>query len=315
MKSRLGFTIIEVSLFLAISGLLFAGIAAGSSLNVAKQRYNTAVDDYTEFLRRLYASTKDVQNEHDKRGERRLCTVRSGTGSDVNAQEKVGRTECAIYGRIAVFNAETDNNDTSEHNDKIMVYDVIGDVIDHESDRTILKDVTDTLSALAAVHAEFLAFEKDGSVTYAGNATSYTPEWSSHIENENEGEYWSGAVMIVRSPIDGSVHTYVLDLNNSSFRIYDPIDDAKGLTVITTTKDLGSSYLANYLTPSSSSDPRFKETVANFCVNSDDSYAYNGRRRNVRIKADGANSSAVELIGFDSGEYDAKTNPGGSACE
>ncbi|MBQ6355114.1 hypothetical protein IJJ18_01690 [Candidatus Saccharibacteria bacterium] len=325
MKSRLGFTIIEVSLFLAISALLFVGIAAGTGINIARQRYNNAVEDYAEFLRRLYSATEDVQNEHGDRGERRTCTVRENDETSTKAKEgeEEGRTECALYGRIAIFNSKTDNSDTDRSNDKIMVYDVVGDIIDHESDRKILNGVTDTLSALAAVHAEFLAFEKNdenaNAVVYSGNSLSYTPDWGSHIENTSDPNttsedtiYWSGAVMIVRSPIDGSIHTYVLNLNgshdteagsavqNTSYtRIFDPAADGN-ISVATSLGQVKSShaYLYDYLT--SSNYPKFEEAVVNFCVNSDDSYAYNGRRRNVRIKADGTNSSAVELIEFDS---------------
>lgn len=304
-KSRLGFTIIEVSLFLAISGLLFAGVAAGAGLNVARQRYNNAVEDYTEFLRRLYSQVENVQNEHDERAPRKTCTVRESDGADANATENVGRTECAMYGRIAIFDSKTDDKSTDNSNDKIMVYDVIGDVIDHDSSKRILNGVTDTLSALAAVHAEFLAVENtetEGAVVgYAGNTDFYVPDWSSHIETEAVGQYWSGAVLIVRSPIDGAIHTYILDLNNTNLRIYDPADDANA-DKITTVGQVKSShaYLNEYFT--SASAPKFEEVEANFCVNSDDSYAYNGRRRNVRIKAGGVDSSAVELIELDSEE-------------
>lgn len=333
MKKRLGFTIIEVSLFLAISALLFVGIAAGTGVNVARQRYNNAVQDYAEFLRRLYSQTEDTQNNLGGNPGARIsgCTLASSTVAQTNKtnkddkhgykigdqnantrQDESGRTNCAIYGKIAVFDAKvTDKNDNPT--DEIMVYDVIGDIIDHE--HKLPKSADTTLKALLAVHAGFLAYESTSDtnieckVTYAGGADFHTPDWSSYIETTSDrNERWSGAVMIVRSPIDGSIHTYTLDLNNVAFRIADPVKantiapGSCGSVPVSQVKSMHA-YLSEYLDESSNSVPHFtNKDTTNFCVNSPDSYAYNGRRRNVRLKPDGTDSSAVELIEMDSGD-------------
>ncbi|MBQ3305927.1 hypothetical protein IJH02_00615 [Candidatus Saccharibacteria bacterium] len=340
MKRRLGFTIIEVSLFLAVSALLFVGVAAGAGMNVARQRYNNAVQDYTEFLRRLYSQTEDVQNNlggnagnRDKTGCTLASSVVSKNHSGVNTysskhnyaigdqatntvQDESGRTNCAIYGKIAFFDARIENLNTDEDpNDKIMVYDVIGDVIDieHKLPEGIEKAANPTLEALRLVHADFLAYETTSNdnleckVVYAGGEYSYTPDWSSHIENTEKGKYWSGAVMIVRSPVDGTIHTYVLDLNEAGFRLSDPVaadyfaaGSCSNAPSNTTLQNIRAS-LTQFLDTSDSSVPHFSDkTAANFCVDSGDSYVYNGRRRNVRLKPDGTNSAAVELIEFDS---------------
>lgn len=305
-KSRLGFTIIEVSLFLAISGLLFVGIAAGTGLNVARQRYNNAVEDYTEFLRRLYSQTEDVQNGREGSLDSRVtnCTV---AGSAIKALDsrhtsEEGRTNCAIYGKIAIFNERLKDGDVA-NTDKIMVYDIIGDVIDN--DHPLPNTAKDQLSALLAIHAEFIAYEKDDAgyckLAPAGGFYSYTPDWSSHIETTEKNEYWSGAVMIFRSPIDGTIHTYSLNLNSSNKRITDPIENTAAAScnsVPINRLRTSNAYLADYFNESAS--PHFTDEEIDFCVNSEDSYAYNGRRRNVRIKADGNGSAAVELVGFDS---------------
>ena len=46
-----GFTIIEVMLFLALSGVLLAGILGGLGGNIARQRYNDAVQDIANIMR------------------------------------------------------------------------------------------------------------------------------------------------------------------------------------------------------------------------------------------------------------------------
>jgi prepilin-type N-terminal cleavage/methylation domain-containing protein len=50
-----GFTIIEVMIFLAISGLLLVGVLIGTGTTIARQRYNDAVQSFAEFLRQQYS--------------------------------------------------------------------------------------------------------------------------------------------------------------------------------------------------------------------------------------------------------------------
>ncbi len=308
MKRR-GFTIIEVSLFLAISALIFVGIAAGTGVNVARQRYNSAVQSYTEFLRKLYSEVENVENDRsdDRSSRQGYCTIATaatagGLRQNANAEQAHGRTNCAVYGKIAVFNErlQNSNDDTNE----IMVYDIIGDIVDN--DHPLPASATNVLSALAAVHAEFLAYEINNaaantcSIAYAGNSYIYAPDWGSYIETTTKGQRFSGAVMIVRSPAGGNIHTYILNLNSTSYRISDIASSSTSYNCssipLSTVKN-AHAYLADYLTDS---NPKFEDVEANFCLESPDSFAYNGRRRNIRLRADGSNSSAVELVEFDS---------------
>ena len=47
---RKGFTIIEVMLFLALSGLLLVGVLGGLGDNISRQRYNDAVQDVVNMM-------------------------------------------------------------------------------------------------------------------------------------------------------------------------------------------------------------------------------------------------------------------------
>ena len=58
---RRGFTIIEVMLFLALTGLLLVGILGGLGGNIARQRYNDAVQDLANILRDQYSFVSDTQ--------------------------------------------------------------------------------------------------------------------------------------------------------------------------------------------------------------------------------------------------------------
>ena len=67
MRNRKGFTIIEVVLFLAISGAVLAAIIAGTASVAAKRRYNDAVSDLAENIRNVYSSTVNVENNRRRR--------------------------------------------------------------------------------------------------------------------------------------------------------------------------------------------------------------------------------------------------------
>jgi len=54
-RSKRGFTLIEVSIFLAITGLLLIGVLGGTYSNIARQRYNDSVRSFAEFFRQMYA--------------------------------------------------------------------------------------------------------------------------------------------------------------------------------------------------------------------------------------------------------------------
>ena len=90
-----GFTLVEVSLFLAITGLLFLGVTIGVQNSIFQQRYNDSVQNFVEFLRSAYSKTENVQGTNDG-----------------------GNTKKAIYGKLITFG---ENN-----SDDIFMYDVIG---------------------------------------------------------------------------------------------------------------------------------------------------------------------------------------------
>ena len=57
-----GFTIIEVMLVLAITGLMLVGVIAGTYSSIATQRYNDSVRSFSEFLREIYAEVISPQS-------------------------------------------------------------------------------------------------------------------------------------------------------------------------------------------------------------------------------------------------------------
>lgn len=75
-KMRSGFTFIEVSLFLAITGLVFVGIAVGTQNSIFWQRYNDSVQSFAEFLRSEYSRVANVQLNAKGKNEGRIALGR-----------------------------------------------------------------------------------------------------------------------------------------------------------------------------------------------------------------------------------------------
>lgn len=181
MKHRVGFTIIEVSLFLGITGLLLVAVTIGVQNSVFQQRYNDSVQSFVEFLRSAYSETTNVQSIGD------------------------GRSNYSIYGKLVTFGETIDLNghDVADSGENmIFSYDVVGNVSGDVG-------TGDVLGMLRALGGNVL-IEKDGSVRLAGVAESYTPKWSARIQKTDSTDPFVGAILIIRHPRSGNVYTYTM---------------------------------------------------------------------------------------------------------
>ena len=175
IKMKGGFTLIEVSLFLAITGLLFLGVTIGVQNSIFQQRYNDSVQSFVEFLRNAYAKTENVQN--------------AGSG-DSNQ---------AIYGKLITFGEEcsltsSPSSCVKNTDNEVYMYSVVG--------AARCGSGFGTLSVLSGCNANVI---KDGGGAYL--AESYRPKWSSVIQDIN-WNLFKGAIMIVRHPQSGTVYTF-----------------------------------------------------------------------------------------------------------
>lgn len=327
LKDRQGFTIIEVILFLAITGALLAGLLAGSVSSIKRQRYNDSVNDFVEFLRRTYSEVVNVENERTGTiGDSRSCSI-TGMVNDgfelsgrndgswtkwtkTNAVQaydgKPGRSQCAIYGMLITFGENDENT--------IYTYDVIGLTIeDHAAfnANTTYKDINE---ALRAVNADILTLNVQNSggnpicdITGAGNIGRYNLQWDARVEKP-DGSLFKGSVLIVRSPISGTIHTMfvnqpigasaVIDNRGNAYSVsgsngYCSSGNLNGYAAAVSQKRLLKPFIED------TADPKFHIEEVDLCVGSNDSIEMDGQRRNVRLLADGRNATAVELVAAD----------------
>ncbi len=176
MKGKRGFTLIEVALFLALTAVLFVGIAIGTQNSIFQQRYNDSVQSFVEFLRNAYAQTLNVQSEGR------------------------GMSDKAIYGKLVTFNVN------GEKGNIINTYDVIGKA-------TYNGGSGSALEILKNLEADVFTKDNDGNYKAVGFVEEYKPKWGSAIQFDDAAEdpkaSFVGALLIIRHPLSGTVYTYV----------------------------------------------------------------------------------------------------------
>ena len=347
-EHRAGFTIIEVMLFLAISGFLLVGILAGTGAGIARQRYNDSVQNVAQILREQYSAAINVQipmRDSDGTclnpsidellsGGNKITSGMMGEFFDSNGNLRNdkgrGRTECLVYGVMVTLGGSG--------GEVIQTSALIGKDIEalRRADTTGSKnyDKMDDLALLKAAGVNnlgvYYGVEGGGGaisnwqcwVRTAGSSASYKVQWDARLQN-TAGDNLEATILIIRSPRDGAVRTYIknsavmnggkvvnyADINSRNggmgFGLLDEHSGACDGTISTATgggyKLLREVSIAPYL---NLSEGDFKQRDLEICVDSGDTFGGLlgvGPRRMIKIAAEhgGHNASAVELIDMD----------------
>ena len=91
-----GFTIIEVILFLAISGMMITAVLIGVGASLNYQRYNDALNSFSDFVKGQYNLTDNVRNNRSADVDY-TSVCRSGLGGSNNAEGT--SSNCTLVGR------------------------------------------------------------------------------------------------------------------------------------------------------------------------------------------------------------------------
>lgn len=233
---RKGFTIIEVMLFLAISGFLLVGILAGTGAGIARQRYTDSVQHVAQVLREQYSAVVNTQIPERDSGSGNVCysptpdeltdgasvtdilnTYMDGDGNWISGNGGRGRTSCLVYG-VAITIGMGSNN-TNGGGNIIQTSTLVGQDID-----TLVKngeDIdVDNMSDLdilreAGVNNLNAFYDRDASnnwqcyVRTSENSLRYNLQWGARTEQVVRDQILEATVIIFRSPKDGAVRTYV----------------------------------------------------------------------------------------------------------
>lgn len=98
MKTSLsrGFTIIEMMLFLAVTGVMVAALLGGWTMLVNTQRYKDTIDTVYGYMQDQYNLVYNVENERDSS----LTCTSSGDVSQGGASQPRGQSDCILMGRL-----------------------------------------------------------------------------------------------------------------------------------------------------------------------------------------------------------------------
>lgn len=178
-----GFTIIETMLFLAITGLLLAGILIGSGVAIGIERYRDAATSLQVEIQQLYADTISVHNERDGN---QACNA----GGITSAVSSRGQGECIMLGRYMTINSDG----------LIETMDIVG---------YPTSGVTGGDIAVLSSYALF---------GFRETTNSFSMEWDTRIAWPARGTSSQSptmpraiAIMTLRSPQSGFVYTFTRD--------------------------------------------------------------------------------------------------------
>lgn len=317
-RAKRGFTIVEVSLVLAITGMLAAGLMVGASSSISRQRYNDAINDLVDFFRLSYSEVMNVQNIRTGRSDPAYCSVssafdKSGKSVEVQNNAAPGRTNCAIYGKLLTIGELNDGKSISS---AIHSYDVVGKVFSPDDYADDSAALSSDKAALKEVGANAVTFATNSSsqcvLAPAGSATTYNPLWGVKLETTaSTSTLFRGAILIFRSPLSGTIETYYISYSktselpidiSSAIDKFSPLKGACSKSVISSSaaQAQANKYLAAILESSSLiTNTSSGSDYLTLCAASNDLAQTGSRRRGIRIRKGGHNATAVELLNTD----------------
>lgn len=185
IKNTHGFTIIEVMLFLAVTGLLAIGILAGSGVAIGQQRYRDSVNSMKSLLQEQYNQTSNTVNSRPGDEACSNAVVVEPPASVPSPQAR-GTSDCLIMGKLVVVGADGKQLTASS-------------VIGYRTSDTADVEATD-IAELTTNYV--LGVSPDGQL-------NDTVEWDARIVEPKSTTAFPVSILVIRSPLGGSVMTFV----------------------------------------------------------------------------------------------------------
>ena len=192
MHKQGGFTIIEVVLFLAITGGLFAALMIGVNTNITQQRYLDSVRSYKALIQSQYAAVLDTRNENTQKGN---CNDSTGTLSEGDDRINWGASHCVILGRAIVIRGSTNGGDRKTVETSSVIAPDKGD--DREAQNADDKKI-------------FTDFYKPYRAEF--DQETVTLDWDSELTDTNPDKKTESTIiiLILRSPVTGLIQTFAV---------------------------------------------------------------------------------------------------------
>ncbi|MBR2586879.1 prepilin-type N-terminal cleavage/methylation domain-containing protein [Candidatus Saccharibacteria bacterium] len=267
LRRQKGFTIIEVSLFLALSSFLMIGLIVGTNMSVSRQRYNDSINNFADYLRGAYSDVLNVSNY----------------STDSSDNFNGGRSTTAVYGKFIVF-GEAETAGSTNSGTTVYSYDVVGNAISSSiasglTGNTILDMLqSNTIKAAIIDNTDCQSASACNNSFY--RMESYNIPWEGRAESSS-GALARAAVLIVRSPITGTIRTYTFSTDSGS-----ELPSFHLSLGVASARDNFRTFLS-----------RMSQNDLDLCIDSDDNQ--NTNRRDVRVIGRASNSTGVFLVEMD----------------
>ena len=194
---RRGFTIVEVVLFLAITGLMLAGILVAVGAGVNGKRYTEAVDSFHNFLISQFDQADNVANTANEAG-----STGSAVQCNADSPKPAGTTSCSIVGRLV----------TSSDGLKVQATPLYAG-----------NDVTEIDSEVADTPAEMLTALGLYTISDSPDSQVYDMRWQTNLRSEDGTGIQPFTMMIVRLPYSKGSISYISDSSTYNIGGFIPV--------------------------------------------------------------------------------------------
>lgn len=179
-----GFTIIEVMLFLAVTGLLMVSILVGSGIAIGQQRYRDSVGSLQSYIQQQYNLAANVSND---RNQGWTCDS-SGNVIAINPSSGIprGTSDCVVMGRFVTIDATGTQLVTSN----VIGYRTPGAVTQSSDIAEITTNYKLNISPISQ--------------------DSQAVNWGAQVVQPKTTTPQPVSILIVRSPLSGSIMTFVV---------------------------------------------------------------------------------------------------------
>lgn len=202
-QKQWGFTIIELILFLGITGALFAGLMVGVNTNINTQRYKESAVSYKTLLEQQYSAVEYPSNSRDGNWS---CDGATGVTPNPTAGLPRGTSDCVLLGRYVEIK---DNGSKTETGDVVGIDP--GESADSlTGDLAVLRAYTPRLSPI--------------------NVEERSLAWQSRLDVSGEGTS-AASFLILRSPQSGIIRTFGMNETLPS-QIVNVLTDTNAASVI-----------------------------------------------------------------------------------
>lgn len=180
-----GFTVIELMLFLGVSGALFAALMIGVNGNISQQRYKESVVSYSSLLQNQFFQVMNTRNER----EDNLACQGGSVSQPVEGGQAKGTSSCVILGRAI----QIERNGSA-----VRTWSVIGEDLPLDSS---IDDTTALGRYAPKLWSHSTASNPDANLVRL--------DWDSVLTTtENNRPHSRASFLILRSPVSGLIRVF-----------------------------------------------------------------------------------------------------------